>query len=190
MHKKLTLMFLLMASAAYAQKKPLDHSVYDTWESVGSKQLSNNGTWAMYGISQQEGDANLYLNNLVNLAKLKVNRGTNAQFSADSKYAVFAIKPFQKDIRQAKIKKKKADDQPKDSLGIANLTSMAIIKVARVKSFKMPEKAAGFLAYQLEKPIDTAKKTPAPAATDKKKDNEDFFAEDDAAAAGHLLFSF
>lgn len=182
MHKKLTLMFLLLASAAYAQKKPLDHSVYDTWEAVGSKQLSNNGLWAMYGINQQESDANLYLNNLVSLSKIKVNRGTNAQFSADSKYAVFVIKPFQKDIRQAKIKKKKADDQPKDSLGIANLTSMAILKVARVKSFKMPEKSAGFLAYQLEKPVDTAKKTTTPATTDKKKDSEDFFADDEPGA--------
>lgn len=180
MRKNLTLAFILMASAGFAQKKPLDHTVYDTWESVGSKQLSNNGQWAMYGISQQEGDATLYLNNLIGNSKLKVNRATNGQFSTDSKYAVFAIKPFFKDVRQAKIKKKKADDMPKDSLGIANLTTMGIVKVARVKSYKMPEKGFGYLAYQLEKPLDTAKKKPAAAD---KKDAADFFADDDAATA-------
>ena len=182
MHKKLTLIFLLFSSVAFAQKKPLDHTVYDTWESVGAKQLSNNGQWAMYGINQQEGDANLYLSNLINNSKIKVHRATNAQFSADSKYAVFAIKAFQKDIRQAKIKKKKADDMPKDSLGIANLTSMGIVKVARVKSFKMPEKAGGLLAYQLEKPVDTTKKAAASANPD-KKDSEDFFADEDPASS-------
>lgn len=180
MHKKLTLIFLLYGSVTFAQKKPLDHSVYDTWEAVGAKQLSNNGQWAMYGINQQEGDANLYLSNLINNSKIKIHRATNAQFSADSKYAVFAIKAFQKDIRQAKIKKKKADDMPKDSLGIANLTSLGIVKVARVKSFKMPEKAGGLLAYQLEKPVDTTKKAAASANPD-KKDSEDFFADEDPA---------
>ena len=180
MHKKLTLIFLLYGSVTFAQKKPLDHSVYDTWEAVGAKQLSNNGQWAMYGINQQEGDANLYLSNLINNSKIKIHRATNAQFSADSKYAVFAIKAFQKDIRQAKIKKKKADDMPKDSLGIANLTSLGIVKVARVKSFKIPEKAGGLLAYQLEKPVDTTKKAAASANPD-KKDSEDFFADEDSA---------
>lgn len=182
MHKKLTLTFLLFSSVALAQKKPLDHSVYDTWESVGAKQLSNNGQWAMYGVNQQEGDANLYLNNLINNSKIKVQRATNAQFSADSKYAVFAIKAFQKDIREAKIKKKKADDMPKDSLGLANLTNLGIVKVARVKSFKMPEKSGGFLAYQLEKPVDTTKKAGASANPD-KKDNQDFFADEESATA-------
>lgn len=183
MQKNLTLIFLLFASVCAAQKKPLDHTVYDTWESVGSKQLSNNGLWAMYGINQQEGDANLYLSNLLSNTKLTVHRATNAQFSTDSKYAVFAIKPFQKDTRQAKIKKKKADDMPKDSLGIANLTTLAVTKVARVKNYKMPETGSGFLAYQLEKPIDTAKKA-TPAAGQEKKDQEDFFfADEDPASA-------
>jgi hypothetical protein len=74
MHKKLTLIFLLYGSVTFAQKKPLDHTVYDTWEAVGAKQLSNNGQWAMYVINLQEGDANLYLSNLINNSKIKVHR--------------------------------------------------------------------------------------------------------------------
>src|SRR5690606_23201519 len=42
--------------------------------------------------------------------------------------------------------------------GIANLNTLAVQKIARVKSFKIPEDGA-FLAYQLEKPADTAKKS-------------------------------
>jgi dipeptidyl aminopeptidase/acylaminoacyl peptidase len=187
MQKKLTFLFLLFASVAYAQKKPLDHTVYDTWENVGAKQVSNDGIWIAYGINQQEGDANLYFQHSLNAQKIKISRGTNAGgsplFSADSKFAAFAIKPWYKDTRLAKIKKKKADDMTKDTLGIANLTTLAITKIPRVKSFKFPENGVALLAYNLEKAVDTTKKT-KPAATETKNDTEDFlFADDDPVGA-------
>ncbi|WP_316826984.1 alpha/beta hydrolase family protein [Pedobacter miscanthi] len=178
MQKRLTIILFFVASFAYAQKKPLNHTVYDTWESVGTKQLSNNGQWAMYSILQQEGDAQLYLTNLKNNAKLNIPRGMNSQFSNDSKFAAFNIRPLNKNLREAKIKKKKADELPKDSLGIANLTTNAVTKVARVKSFKFPEEGSGVLAYLTEKP-DTAKKTVKPT---EKKDSETDFADDEPAA--------
>ena len=122
MQKRLTLLFLLFASITYAQKKPLDHSVYDTWESVSSKNLSNDGLWTSYSIAQQEGDANLYFQQNLTGQKLKVSRGTvpggfgrTSLFTPDSKFAVFAVKPWYKDTRLAKIKKKKADDMTKDT---------------------------------------------------------------------------
>ena len=94
MQKKITLLFLLFTSVAFAQKKPLDHTVYDTWESVGNKQFSKNGIWAAYNILQQEGDANLYFYQTLSTQKFSVNRATNNSFSADSKFAAFSIKPF------------------------------------------------------------------------------------------------
>src|SRR5690349_14337467 len=155
MHKYLSLTLLLLTSVCYAQKKPLDHTVYDTWEAISSKKLSNNGDWAGYVISQQEGDGTLYVSSLVGNARLKVNRAENLQFSPDSKYAVFSIKPFYSATRADKIKKKKADEMTKDTLGIANLTSMAVAKIPRVRSYKFPENGLAYLAYQLEKPVDT-----------------------------------
>ncbi|MGO4875394.1 prolyl oligopeptidase family serine peptidase [Pedobacter psychrotolerans] len=180
MQKRLSIILFLVVNFAYAQKKPLDHTVYDTWESIGSKQLSNNGTWAMYGVLQQEGDARLFINNLKTNAKLGIPRGMNAQFSNDSKFAAFSIRPFNKDLRQAKIKKKKPEDMPKDSLGIANLTTNAITKIARVKSFKFPEEGSGVMAYLTEKP-DTAKKVNKPA---ENKDAAIDFVADDPAGKG------
>jgi len=182
MQKRLSIILFLVVNFAYAQKKPLDHAVYDTWESIGLKQLSNNGSWAMYGVLQQEGDAQLYLNNLKTNAKLTIPRGMNAQFSNDSKFAVFSIRPFNKDIRQAKIKKKKPEEMPKDSLGIANLTSNTITKVARVKSFKFPEEGSGIMAYLTEKP-DTAKKATKPA---ENKDSAMDFIADEPAGKGKM----
>ncbi|MFC4210515.1 S9 family peptidase [Pedobacter lithocola] len=177
MQKRLTIILLFVVSFTYAQKKPLDHKVYDSWESVGTKQLSNNGQTALYSVVQQEGDATLYISNLKTNAKLTIPRASIGQFSNDSKYAAFLIKPYYKDLRQAKIKKTKPDAMPKDTLGIANLTSNTVTKVARVKSFKMPETGFVYLAYQLDK-LDTAKKATAPSP---KKDDDVDFADDEPA---------
>ncbi|KQR67584.1 prolyl oligopeptidase family serine peptidase [Pedobacter sp. Leaf176] len=177
MQNRLTLLLFFVVSFAYAQKKPLDHKVYDSWEAVGTKQLSNNGQLALYSVVQQEGDAVLYITNLKTNSKISVPRAALGQFSNDSKFAAFLIKPFYKDLRQAKIKKTKPDALPKDTLGIANLTNNNVIKIARVKSFKMPETGFGYLAYQLDK-LDTAKKALAPTL---KKDIAIDFADDEPA---------
>lgn len=182
MQKNLTFILLFFATVTFAQKKPLNHTVYDSWESVGVKQLSDNGQWASYSILVQEGDASLYLNNLTTHTKITVPRGSGLQFSSDSKYAAFLIKPLFAATRLEKIKKKKPDAMSKDSLGLINLTTSAIVKVPRVKSFRIPENAGAYLAYLKESPLDTAKKA-KPATEDKKDEASDFFADDEPAAA-------
>ena len=109
MQKTFTILFLCLASTAFAQKKPLDHSVYDSWENIASKQLSNNGLWAAFSIAQQEGDSKLTFNSIPSNTKIVVPRAGMLKFSADSKYAAFLIKPVYADTRMAKIKKKKPD---------------------------------------------------------------------------------
>ncbi len=157
MYKYLSLTLLLCASVCFAQKKPLDHTVYDNWESVSTKKLSNDGNWVAYVIARQQGDGNLYFKGLKNNADLKVPRGENVAFSADNKFAVFLIKPLYQDVRTAKIKKKKPEEMPKDSLGIVNLNNLSLTKTAMVKSYKLAEEGNACLAYQLERQPDTAK---------------------------------
>ena len=193
MRKGILILLIFSFNFVSAQKKPLDHTVYDTWESVGTKQFSNNGLWAAYSINQQEGDANLYFQQSVTGQKIKAERGVAGSgfgnraslFSADSKYAAYAIKPFYKETRLAKIKKKKADEMTKDTLAIANLTSLTVTKIPRVKSFKFPEEGIAILAYNLEKAPDTSKKTkPATSTGESKNDDGGLFADDEPAGAG------
>ncbi len=167
MNKRFFLLFWLITSFAYAQKKPLDRSVYDTWESVGQKALSDNGVWASYAVLQQEGNATLNFYNIKDAQKISFQRGTNAQFSNDSKFAAFLIKPLYSALREAKIKKKKPDAMPKDSLAILDLQTKSVVKIATVKSFKMPEEGSDMIAYLMEKP-DTAK-----LKTEPKQQKED-----------------
>ncbi|TFF36686.1 alpha/beta hydrolase family protein [Mucilaginibacter psychrotolerans] len=159
-------LLLLVCINTFAQKnskKPLDQSVYDGWQSISNPLISNDGKWVLYVVKPQEGDANLVLTDAKNKKPFAVPRADTARFTADSKYAVFMIRPFFKDIRQAKIKKKKPNEFPKDTLGITLTGSGTVDKIPAIRSFKIAEKAS-VIAYL--SPADTVK---APAAGDTSK---------------------
>jgi len=50
----------IMACWVYGQKKPLDHSVYDSWQNIGARKISNDGKWISYSVDVQEGNSNLF----------------------------------------------------------------------------------------------------------------------------------
>lgn len=147
-----------------AQKKPLDHSVYDGWKSAGERNISNDGKYVVYAINPQEGDGTLIVQGLDNGFKKEIPRGYLARFSEDSRFLVFKIRPYFKDTRDARIKKKRPDDMPKDSLGIIELGQDSVFKIARVKTFKTPEKGDGtWIAYHLDKALpEPPKPKPSP----------------------------
>ena len=136
---------------SFAQKKPLDHTVYDSWQSIGEKMISNDGKWVVYTINVQEGDNELVIQSSDAKYKKTVPRGYSAVISEDSRFAIFKIKPFYKDTREAKIKKKKPEDMPKDSFAVVELGKDSVYKVPKVKTYKVPEKGLGWAAYHLEK---------------------------------------
>ena len=147
------LLLFSISGNVIAQKKPLTHAVYDSWQSIGERYISNDGKFVAYTITPQEGDGTLVIQASDKSYKKEIPRGYNATITEDSRYVIFRIKPFFKDTREARIKKKKPEDMPKDSLGIMELGTDSILKVARVKSYKTPEKGAGWIAYHLEKSI-------------------------------------
>jgi len=150
---------------AQDQKKPLDHSVYDAWESISAPLISNDGQYAAYIVAPQEGDSVLYAVNTKTLAKTRADRGFDAQISDNSRYLVFKIKPLQAEKKDAAKKKLKPEDQPKDSLGWLKLGTSDVKKIPNVKSYKMPEKSSVYFAYTTQMPKDTA---------DKKNEKNDF----------------
>ena len=166
-------LFLLMVLSVSAQKKkPLTHDVYDNWKSAGERMISPDGKYIVYTIVSQEGDGELFIRNIGTGYKTAVPRGYNAVITKDSRYVVFKIKPAYQDTRQARIKKKKPDEMPKDTLAIMELGNDAVTRLPRVKTYKTPAKAGGWVAYHLEKPLpDTAKKkSMAPDSTKAKMD--------------------
>lgn len=148
MRKILCLLTLVGATTLHAQKKPLDHTVYDGWQSIGERHISADGKWVAYAVNPQEGDGTLYVQSLAdNRIVQAIPRGYGALISADNRYLVCRIKPFYADTRAARIKKKKAEEMPKDSLAVLALGTGELVKKAGIASYKIPQQSGQWLAY-------------------------------------------
>lgn len=130
----LTALFAVVTLYGFTQKKPLDHSVYDGWQSIGNIALSNDGKWVVYNINVQEGDDQLVVQATDNSYKKIIPRGYDAKITMDSRSVVFRIKPLFKEIRQAKINKKKPADMPADTLAVLTPGKEEVLKIARLIS--------------------------------------------------------
>lgn len=182
--RALTLALLcLTSSASFAQKKPtntpgqkkpLDHSVYDSWKEITYKALTNDGSFAAFTINPQEGDGKVMFCNLNSNAQDSVKRADNIALTFDSKRAVFKIKPQLKLMKDLRRQKKKKEDLPKDSLGIYTFNPKSIEKIPEVKSFKVAEKNGEWLAYLLEPKKEVKPKTDSKdkAKPEEKKPDE------------------
>ena len=161
MKKLLFLPFYIVFLSATAQKKPLDHTVYDGWQSIADRTISNDGNYLTYSIVPQEGDGVLFIQSANGVYKKEINRGYGPVITEDSRFLICRIKPTFKETRDAKIKKKKAEDMPKDSLVIIELGKENLLKIPRLKSFKLPDDSGKWLAYLLDKPLlESGKKSP------------------------------
>lgn len=144
---------ILLCCAVQAQKKVLDHSVYDGWQSIGESSISNNGQWVVYAVTPQQGDGELVIQSVDGSYKKVIPRGYRDSITEDSRFVVFKIKPPYQQTRQARIKKKRPDELPKDSIGILELGKDEIFKRARVKDYRVPDEAGGWVAYHMERAL-------------------------------------
>ena len=150
--KFLLLMAILALGAADAlgQKKPLDHSVYDSWERVAGVSVPYNGKYVFYSISPQQGDAVLYLYDTQTKKTLSIERASRPAISRDGSSLVALVSPFYQQTRQAKIDKKKAPDAPVDTLAVMNLHSGNIEKYPAVEDFLYGKDLKEFVAFRKE----------------------------------------
>src|SRR4051812_41137422 len=102
------LLYILLFSFPFIvsgqSKKPLDHSVYDAWQSIGEKVISNNGRYVAYTITPQEGDGKLVIQRTNGDVISEISRGYNPSVTEDNKFVIFKIKPRFQETREAKIK--------------------------------------------------------------------------------------
>ena len=174
---------LLISQSLFAQqKRALTHADYDGWESLSADKITKNGAFVGYQISPQQGDGRVEIFPFKTPSqKQLIPRGTGFQFTVDDAYAVGKIVAQKDSVYALKLKKKKADDLPKDSLFILQLATGKLEKIARVKSFATPREKGSWIAIQFEKevtpkdspkeqnPSDSTKKVEKPKKTDGTK---------------------
>ena len=154
----LSIFLISLSTTLLAQKKPLDHSVYDDWKSLQNIVVSEDGSFVGAIISPQEGDSVLFIRNLKKNQDLTLKGVNKFTLSPDGKHTVGLIKAPFIERREARIKKKKTDEMPEDSLVIVHNGSFHIEKIAAVKSFKTAEKMGSHVAYTITQKADTTDK--------------------------------
>ncbi len=166
----LVLVLSIVSPFVFAQKKPLDHDAYDVWNRTHASDISNNGQWVLLSVGPDERDTELRIVSTAAVRSYAISRGESTQFTYDSHYVITLIKAFKDSVKQAKRDKKKPEASPKDSIAILTLATGDIFKANRVKSFKLPKKGSGWVAYLLEK--EPAKKDSTNQKREKEKTSE------------------
>ncbi len=135
-----------------AQKKPLDHSVYDSWNSIRQRSISDNGKYVAFTVGPQEGDGYAEVKTTDGKSIAKIDRGTGLRFTADSRYVVMTVTPDSKEVEKAREEKKKPADMPKNELLIIELSTGEKTSLPRVASWTMPSEDIGWILYRPEDP--------------------------------------
>ncbi len=167
LRRALTLGLMLFAAPAALAgqvpgKKPLDHDAYNIWNSVGSQALSANGAWIAFVVSPREGDGALTLRSLRGgeAPQGTIPRGSAPTITPDSRFLVFTIDPMFSVVDSLEKAGERADNLPKDSLGVISLSEAFssagalnpdFFRVGRVSSWQTPEDEGRYLAYLLER---------------------------------------
>ena len=166
-----TFSLLIFTLSNFAQKKVLDHNDVELWNTIKDEAISPNGNFAVYNLQHDNSDSKLILNNADGTIAFEYERASNGQFSYDSNFLIFTIKPWKDSTDNMQRRKVKKDKLPKDSLGIYNLVSKELIKLPNLKSYSLPEKWTGFIAYYSEE-FKEEKKTSDEDSTSIKKETK------------------
>ena len=160
-----------------AQKRPLTHKDYDSWRSIQASQISRDGKFVAYAYVPQDGDGEIVVRTVgsnlewhaprgyrppvpppddpgANIAEIAAGQARLLRpvFTADNKFVVFGTEPTKAELNKAKRDKKRPEEMPKNGMGIMDVTTGAVVKIERVKSFQVPEDGAGYIAYLMEAP--------------------------------------
>lgn len=177
--KKATLIFALITFCFLAQaqttKKPLTHEEILKWERITEQHISNDGKIIVYKKEPWKGDPTLIITSSKGEELASIKCGTNAEITSDSKFVVFTLLPATDTIRQLKLQKAKKEEMPGNQLGIYNIKDKSLETIDKLKSVKVPEKWAGWIAWQTEAPKDTTQNKTKPGNGKKQKDGEETF---------------
>jgi len=147
----LTLLLTLGAAPAAAQeKRPLDHTDFDTWNRIQNDVVSADGRWLVYRLVPGDGDAIMIVRSLNDERSLTIDRGARPEFTSDARYLIALVEPTEEAVDAAREKKRGDNAQPHDSLVVIDLSDLSVTRMADVDSFRLSEDDGSWVAYLLE----------------------------------------
>lgn len=153
----LTLLFPLLV---IAQKRTIDHTVYDQWNTVKATQISEQGVLIAYEVNPHRGDGNLVLHNTVTGKESLFLKGKSGTISTNEKVFAFFISPGFDTLRSLELKKVKKEKWVKDTLGIYFVEEDKLERFPSVKSFQVSKQNTyiAWLSHENTKQFKTVRK--------------------------------
>ena len=145
-----------VAPPVAAQQRPLDHDDVLHWQAVGNPSLSPDGSWLTFVLSAMEGDPSLTVRAAREDSPPLTTRGTDPDFTADSRYLVYRVPPAEAVVDSLKREGRKGDDLPNDSLAVVDLQAVfgdgepradAVLVVGPIKGHKVAAEGS-WVAYE------------------------------------------
>ncbi len=160
MKKNLSFLALLIISAslsAQTEKRPLTFEEILKWNRITETHISNNGKYVAWKEEPWKGDATLKISTPDAEEIVSFSYGTQAYFTADSRFLIYTEVPPADTIRSLKLKKTKKEDLPQNKLVVFNIKENKSEKIENLKSVKIPDEWSGWIAYQAKDPNDSTK---------------------------------
>lgn len=128
----LLLVLLQIASTAQAQKRTMTPDDYKGWETITSRDITDDGRWLLYAVNVTDSDPYLVVKNNDDPREYKIPNGGGAEFSDDSKWCAYMISP-----PRDEIEKLQNDHRPVvRKLGLRNLDTGEERIFESVESFR------------------------------------------------------
>ncbi|MBM3295888.1 MAG: hypothetical protein FJY82_15440, partial [Candidatus Aminicenantes bacterium] len=138
------------------QKRPLKTDDIESWRRITEKVISPDGRWIAYKTEPWKGDSRIFLYSRKGEQKFSYDGGTNIRITDDSEFMIFAVMPADKSVRELNPRKNQKADLPSELLGIYAIRSGKLDLIKNFRNYRIPEKWAGWLAYQVESPAGDA----------------------------------
>lgn len=150
-----------------SSKKPITQDTYDQWRVIQGAALSQDGKWAVYTVSPVVGEGELVVRSTSGSTEYRAPRGFTgrpqlqpsadsaalfspqpAQISADGRFVAFTQYASRADIERTRGRR--GAPQPPNAMGLLDVTDGKVLRVPRVRSFRIARNGGRFIAYLLE----------------------------------------
>ncbi|HOS72895.1 MAG TPA: prolyl oligopeptidase family serine peptidase [Bacteroidales bacterium] len=147
----LTVLFLALSLTVSSQtKRTLTIDDLSEWNRIRENIISDDGSFCAFVYEPWDGDPVARLFDGQGSEKATFPYSSGIRFTSDSRFLIFTITTPKEEIKKLKLKKVKKDDMPVNSLGIYDISAGSTDTIYRIKSYKLPAKWPGWLAYQCE----------------------------------------
>lgn len=138
MQKLILFFFAFTILSAVAQKKIINHEVYNEWNSIKGETVSSQGKFVSYEINPHQGDGKLFLKE-GEQTRLATDRGKRAAFNHSETLFHFLIDPGYDTLRTLELEEVKKEKWVKDTLAVYLVEKDELLTFDSIVSYKYSE---------------------------------------------------